>query len=315
MLRRVVLCCVLASGVVTSPGLVLAKGAPSAKQAEKDGQKAEKQQKWDEAKSAYEKALELDDNPGTRIRLAGVEEKLGNLVEAAAQLKLALEAKKLSFAQRAKAKNQLKSLEKRIPTISFDLPKGFGGTVKLDDRELSAGELGAPVPANPGKHEVRAEAEGMKPYKESIELAEKDKKHLSVLMTELPSEEPAEAPAEKAEPKKSGGSNTLAYVALGVGVVGVGVGAFMGLQAKSTKSDIDAKCQNGVCGEDQRDLYDKGKTQANISTAGFIVGAVGLGVGTVLLLTGGKGKVEGKTEARRVTPYVGPKHVGVYGQF
>lgn len=315
MLRRVVLCCVLASGVVTSPGLALAKGAPSAKQADKDGQKAEKQQKWDEAKSAYEKALALDDKPDTRIRLAGVEEKLGNLVEAAAQLELALESKKLSFAQRTKAKNQLKALEKRIPTITFDLPKGFGGTVKLDDRELSANELGAPVRANPGKHEVRAEAEGMKPYKESVELAEKDKKHLSVLLTELPSEEPAEAPAEKAAPKQSGGSNTLAYVALGVGVVGVGVGAFMGLQAKSTKSDIDAKCPNGVCSEDQRDLYDKGKTQANISTAGFIVGAVGLGVGTVLLLTGGKGNVEGKAAARRVTPYVGPEHVGVYGQF
>lgn len=316
MLRRVVLCCVLASGVVTSPGLVLAKGAPSAKQAEKDGQKAEKQQKWDEAKAAYEKALELDDNAATRIRLAAVEDKLGNLVEAAAHLKKALEDKKLSFAQRAKAKSQLKSLEKRTPTISFDLPKDFGGKVKLDDRELSASELGAPVPANPGKHEVRAEAEGMKPYSESIELAEKDKKNLSILMTELPQEEPqAEAPAEKPKEKK-GGDKTLAYVALGVGVVGVGVGAFMGLQAKSTKDDIDSKCQNGVCSESERDLYDKGKSQANISTAGFIVGAVGIGVGTVLLLSGGKGEMEGKASARRrATPYVGPGQVGVYGQF
>lgn len=317
MLPRVVLCSVLAAGLVTSPDAAFAKGAPSAKQAEKDGQKAEKQGKWEDAKAAYEKALELDDKPETRVRLAAVEDKLGRLVEAAEHLKKALESKKLSFAQSTKAKGQLKSLEKRIPTLTFDLPKGFGGTVKLDDRELSAGELSSPVPANPGKHEVKAEAEGMKPFTESVELAEKDKKNLSVLMTELPKEEPtSDGEPEKDKPTKSGGSNTLAYVALGVGVVGVGVGAFMGLQAKSTKSEIDDKCKNGVCQEGERDLYDKGKTQADIATVGFIVGAVGIGAGTVLLLTGGKGgKVESKTSARRVVPYVGPAHAGVYGQF
>ncbi|MBI3204406.1 MAG: tetratricopeptide repeat protein [Myxococcales bacterium] len=317
MLPRVVLCSVLAAGLVTSPSVAFAKGAPSAKQAEKDGQKAEKQGKWEEAKAAYEKALELDDKAETRLRLATVEEKLGHLVEAADHLKKALEAKKISGAQSAKAKRDLKALEKRIPTLTFDLPKGFGGTVKLDDRQLSAGELGGPVPANPGRHEVKAEAEGMKPYAETVELAEKDKKNLSVLMTELPKEEPTSSDEpEKDKPKATGGNKTLAYVALGVGVVGLGVGAFMGLQAKQTKGEIDDKCKNGVCPEGERDLYDKGKSQADISTVGFIVGAVGIGAGTVLLLTGGKGgKVESKTEARRFVPYVGPAHAGVYGQF
>jgi hypothetical protein len=245
-----------------------------------------------------------------------VEEKLGHLIEAADHLKKVLESKKLSFAQRARAKSQLKSLEKRTPTISFDVPKGFGGSVTLDDKKLSSAELGAPVPANPGKHQVRAEAEGMKPYSESIELAEKDKKTLSVLLEPIKEEAPSDSPPEKDAPKKaSGGGKTLAYVALGVGIVGVGVGAFMGLQAKSTKDEIDGKCRSGVCSESERDLYDKGKTQANISTAGFIVGAVGIGVGTVLLLTGGKGEMEGKASARRATPYLGPGQVGVYGRF
>ena len=110
--------------------------------------------------------------------------------------------------------------------------------MKLNGQELSKDALGGAVPANPGKHEVRAEAEGMKPYTESIELAEKDRKNLSVLMTELPTSAPADSDGAPGDsPKKSGGSKTLAYVALGVGVVGVGVGAFMGLQAKSTKSE------------------------------------------------------------------------------
>ncbi len=316
MLRPLLLSCVLASAIVTLPGAALAKGAPTAKQAEKEGQKAEKQGNLDEAKSAYEKALELEDKPGTRLRLAAIEEKLGHFVEASEHLKVALAVKKLGGVQRAKAKKQLASLEKRTPTITFDLPQGFDGTVKLNGQELSKDALGGAVPANPGKHEVRAEAEGMKPYTESIELAEKDRKNLSVLMTELPTSAPADSDGAPGDsPKKSGGSKTLAYVALGVGVVGVGVGAFMGLQAKSTKSELDSKCKNGVCGDDQQDLYDKGKTQAGIATVGFIVGAVGIGAGTVLLLTGGKSEVESKAGARRVTPYVGPRQVGVYGRF
>jgi hypothetical protein len=313
MRRQALLCSVIACLAVTVPEV--AGAAPSAKQLEKAGQKAEKQKNWEEAKSAYEKAIALDDKPATRLRLATAEAELGNLVEATEQIRLALESKKLSPPQQAKAKKQLASLEKRIPTLTFDLPKGFDGKLTLDDKELGASELGGPVPVNPGKHDIRAEADGMKPFHESIDLAEKDKKNLSVLLEPSAAEPADSAPTEEAPAKASGGSNTLAYVALGVGVVGVGVGAFFGLSAKSTKDDIDSKCKNGVCPEDQRDLYDKGKTQATVSTVGFIVGAVGLGAGTVLLLTGGKGKVESKASARRLTPWVGPGQVGMYGQF
>lgn len=318
MLRRLILCSALTAVVVLPPAAAHAKGNPSAKTADKDGQKLEKQKKWDEAKSAYEKALELDDKPDTRLRLAGVEDKLGNLVEASEQVKKVLDAKGLSGAVRAKAKKLQKSLEKRTPTLTFDLPKGFSGSVKIDDQVIPQSELGGPVPANPGTRKISAEAGGMKPYNETVELKEKDKKNLSILLTELPKEETAaeeEGPAEQEKPKKGGGNKTLAYVSLGVGVVGVGVGAFMGLKAKSTKSEIDDKCKNGVCSEGERDLYDTGKTQATISTVGFIVGAVGIGVGTVLLLSGGSGKTEGKLSARRVTPYVGPRELGVFGNF
>jgi hypothetical protein len=309
------------SAVLLACGLVLAappslakpsaKDVAAAKKSSKEGQKLEKKKAWEDAKAAYEKSLELNDTPSTRIRLAGVEEELGNLVEAAAQLRVALEAKKLSFAQRTKAKKALKKIEKRIPVLTLDVPAGFAGKVSVDDRELTASELSQPINVNPGSHEVRAEAEGSRPFRESIEFADGDTKNLSILLTELEPEKPE--PEPEPAPVKKGGDKTLAYVSLGVGVVGLGVGTYMGLKARSTKDELDGACSNGVCSESQRDLYDKGKSQANISTVGFIVGAVGIGAGTVLLLSGG-GK-EGKVEARHASPYVGPGSVGVAGWF
>jgi len=306
----------LALGLLfASPPLLAApsgKDVAAAKKADKQGRKLEKKKDLEGAKQAYEEAIGLNDTPATRVRLAGVDEKLGNLMEAADHLRVALDAKKkLSFNQRIKAQRQLKSIEKRIPVLKLELPFSFSGKVHIDDRELDVGELGAPIKLNPGSHKIKAEAEGFQTYKESIELAEKDEKNLTVLMTELPKEAPP--PEPKPEPKKSG-DKTLAYVALGVGVVGLAVGGYMGLKARSTKSELDDACKSGVCTEAQRDLYDRGKSQANVSTIGFIVGAVGIGAGTVLLLTGG-GDKEGKVEARRVTPYVGLGHAGFTGQF
>ena len=313
------LCLLLALGVCFSPAWAHAgpKDKAAALKADKDGQALEKKKSWEDARAAYQKSLELRDNAETRIRLAGVEEKLGNLVEAAAELEKALEAKDLSFAARTKAKAKLKGIEKRVPSIVLELPTGFSGTVRVDDHEVGKAELSSPVRVNPGSHEVKAEAEGFKPYSESISLKEKEKKNLSILMTEAAKTED-EAPAAPAEDKpkqKSGGNKTLAYVSLGVGAVGLVVGSVFALQAKSTKSDLDSKCKSGVCSESQRDLYDKGKNQANVATVGFVVGAVGLGVGTVLLLTSGDGKEGKKPVARRVSPYVGPGSVGFAGIF
>lgn len=316
MSPRTISAALLALGLVlaTPPALAKpsAKDVAAAKKSSKEGQKLEKKKAWDEAKAAYEKSLELNDTPATRIRLAAVEEELGNLVEAAAQLRVALEAKKLSFAQRAKAKKSLKQIEKRIPVLTLDLPAGFSGKVYVDDRELTASELSQPINVNPGSREVRAESEGHRPFKESVQLAEKETKSLSILLTELPPDKPEPEP-EPAPVKKTGGDKTLAYISLGVGIVGVGVGTYMGLKARSTKDELDGACRSGVCSESERDLYDKGKGQANISTVGFIVGAVGIGAGSVLLLSGG-GK-EGKVEARHASPYVGPGSVGVAGRF
>lgn len=312
---------VVMTSLLLSPGLGFA--APTkqemaqAQKADREGQRLVKQKKFEEARDAYQKSLEINDSPDTRIRLALAEAELGHLLEARDHLKTVLEAKKLSFMSRTKAKAQLSKLEKRIPTLTLELPKGFSGSVWIDDEEVSSGSLAAPIEVNPGSHKVRAEATGYQEFSETVELEEKDKKNLTVLLTEAPATDVAPPPEQKPKEKKSsGGGNALAWVSIGIGVVGVGVGTYMGLQARSTRQDLDHNCDNDVCSESDRELYDKGKSQANVATVGFIVGAVGIGLGTILLLTGGKGKGKAKAEtAEHVTPVIGPGNVGLHGVF
>jgi PEGA domain len=324
MTARTLTALALAICLVLSPAAAFAKGkgkgnpAAQALKADKQGQVLEKKKSWDEARVAYERALELKDSADTRIRLARVEDKLGHLKAAKAQLDQALQATKISYGSKMKAQALLRSIDKRMPSLVLELPSGFKGKVDVDDEEVDAS---SPVPVDPGSHTVHVRGEGYKPYKETVEVSEKEKKNLTVLLSER-APEPAQAeekPAPEPE-KKSGGSHTLAYVSLGVGGIGLVVGTVMALQARSTKRELDDACLNNTCTENQRQIYDKGKQQANIATVGFAVGAVGISLGTVLLLTGGKSEKEGKLDTSRrlrlhATPYVGPRDVGVYGTF
>jgi tetratricopeptide (TPR) repeat protein len=291
--------------------------AVAAKKAVAQGKKQEKKKDYDAAREAYQQALELDDKPTTRLKLAKVEEKLGHLIEAADNVRRALESKKLSYYQRRSAKKTLKKLEKSIPTLTLELPAGFEGHVWVDDEELGESERTAPVAVNPGTRQVRAEADGYLPYKESFDVAESETKAITVLLSEAPPEKPAEKPVVEKDEGSGNTKKTLGYVSLAVGGAGLVVGTAMGLAARSTKNELDSSCLNNVCSDNERDLYDKGKTQANIATAGFVVGGIGLGLGAFFLLTADGGeKKNPSAEARtRIVPVLSPRQVGVVGRF
>jgi serine/threonine-protein kinase len=83
------------------------------------------------------------------------------------------------------------------------------------------------------------------------------------------------------------GRRTLGYAIGGAGIVGVAVGAFFGLRAISQKDD--AACDGAICAtQDAVDRRDSAKSSATISTIGFGLGIVALGVGTYLVLSSGK---------------------------
>ncbi len=285
----------------------------AAQEAMKQGTAAEKKSEWETAREAFQRAVDRNDTPEARLHLARADAGLGHLLEAASSYRMVLEAKNAPPNVKAAAKKELAAVVERIPRLTIKAPDNFTGTVQIDNSPVSSADLGKPVERNPGDLVVTAKADGFEPFKQTVSLPEGASKTVEISL------DPS-APAAKAEPVKVSTNDgrtrkTLAYVSLGVGGVGAIVGTVFGLSAKSTRNDLRSSCANDVCAEDQRETYDKGKQQAMFSTIGFITAGVGIGLGTVLLLTAPKKSEEADAPKASITPYVGPANIGVYGKF
>lgn len=192
--------------------------------------------------------------------------------------------------------------------------------VKVDGTEVPIANLNSNRPMDPGEHLVEASAPGFKPASAKVRLGEGAVDSVALTLeidpnaskpVAAPAPVPVTEPRPVAEPAKS---RVPAYAVLGVGAVGIGVGAIFGGLALGKKGDLDSACVDKVCGRSQQDTIDSGKTLATVSTVGFAVGIVGLGVGTYLLLTGAP-KSSSTTASRRLTPIVGTDRVGLAGSF
>jgi hypothetical protein len=70
-----------------------------------------------------------------------------------------------------------------------------------------------------------------------------------------------------------------------LGVAGVATGTVFGVLAMENRSTLDERCPNDVCPEDARSEHDALKRNGIISTVGFAVGGLGLGLGLVFAVT------------------------------
>jgi hypothetical protein len=113
---------------------------------------------------------------------------------------------------------------------------------------------------------------------------------------------------------------TLSYVALGVGVVGLGAGTLFAVQAKGKYDDANEFCPSFPCdltrsqANERQDAIDEGDGKKTLSIVGFAVGGVGLATGATLFLLSGR-KPEQAAQGFHVTPLVGINTFGVTGGF
>jgi hypothetical protein len=198
--------------------------------------------------------------------------------------------------------------------------------------------IGVERPTDPGTHVVVVSAPGYLEQKATVTLAQGGSQELTVKLAKDPAAAIATtpppatpppplvttaptAPPSDTAPKKS---HTLAYVALGVGAAGLAVGGITGFLALGKKGDLNG-CEGTRCPSSQQDTLDGAKSMATISTVGFTVGFVGVGLGVVLLLTGndkGSARLNQSKVAKReplghvhVEPWIGTQSAGVSGTF
>jgi len=199
--------------------------------------------------------------------------------------------------------------------------------------------IGIPQPFDPGRHEIKATAQGMESKPATVDVAEGGRQTV-VLVLELSaaaasagpvglvSTGPSTGPLSTADssrvpesPSRGNGMRIAAYSALGVGAVGLASGVIFGLGAKSKYTEADDICggPNG-CPESRRseidDLDSSASAKKTLATVGLIVGGIGVSTGVVLLVLSGKSSATERT-ARTITvrPEISTNGIGLRGSF
>jgi hypothetical protein len=241
------------------------------------------------------------------------------------------------------AEQELRAVEARLPYVTISLEGAPSGEVRvtMDDREVPSVLIGVPFPTDPGAHVIVANGQGIgsEPTKVTLKESARERVTLKITTKTASPAKPGNLPqtATKNEPlvgstattgapngtaakdTSSGRSPILAYTALGVGAVGLGLGTVFLIQRSSNQSDADKgfdDCKTQICSQSQIDsILDKDKkaaTAGTLSIVGFGVGAAAVTAGVYLLLTHDS---KPKTASTQFLPYVGLGNAGAIVTF
>lgn len=273
-----------------------------------EARKASKAGSYDEAASKLEQAVQLDPVAQYRLDLARAYAGEGKLVEAKGALDQLFDESATPHANRfvvQAGKKLAAELEPKIPTIAVAItgPDESSAHIQIDGKDVAAG---AEVPFDPGEHVVGADADGFEHAERKVTLTEGQHEKVSLTLAKTPPPPVAEKPPSKVP----------AYVALGVGAVGVGLGTAFGIMAFHDKSKAEESCSGNVCKPAAQSAIDSSLTKGNVSTVAFVVGGVGLAAGAYLWFRASK-KPAAPTEAdhAHVEPILGPLGGGLRGTF
>jgi hypothetical protein len=255
------------------------------------------------ALASYQAAHAIMGVPTTGVEVAKAQVALGQLVDgrdtalAVARIPVKPGEPEVFAKARAAAAALADSLTARIPSVEVHvagLASGVDAVIKVDDAELGAATRAAPRKVNPGVHTVSVHAPGYAEDRRQVEVPEGAHLVVDVVMrpdgSPPPAAQPAAAPGPPQEPPPvvppaSGHAPVLAYTALGVGAVGLGVGAVTGVLSLARASDAKSHCSGNSCQPSAQSDIDASRNYAWVSDVGFGVGLVGAALGTWLLLT------------------------------
>jgi serine/threonine-protein kinase len=276
-----------------------------------------------QACSKFEASQKLDQGIGTLLYLADCYEKLGRTASAWATFK---EASSMAGAQGQESRQKLaaqraRALEPNLIKLTIDVaPEDesiLGFEVRNDGVAVPSAQFSAAFPIDPGAHRIEASAPGKKSHSEVVNVT-RGTAHVSIPKLEdlpTPASSAAEGtptppatagstasqlsapslatdsatPATNSDPSKEHGGTqrALAYVAGGLGVVGVGLGTYFGFAALHDNSSSKADCNPNpnICGSAGYQQRQDALREARISTVAVTAGGALLATAAVLYFT------------------------------
>jgi hypothetical protein len=271
---------------------------------------------YENAITAYEKAIESSDDPNIYFDLASVEEKAGKLDRAATHFRTLVKAQGAKPDLVKKATVRFDDLSMKVGLVMI-VSKPEGATLSIDGNEIGKTPLSDALILMPGEYTIAIVAEGhvTKELGFRVEAGSESERTVELEAGKsIPVEKPKPVIVEKPEPEPiveappTGPSKLPLYAGLGATGGFVLIAAITGIAAvgkHGTFKDEDASPS------EREDAKDSGKTLALVTDI-CIVGALAAGGFTAYWYFAkykpAKGKIEAKTA---VLPWVKPDAGGV----
>jgi hypothetical protein len=291
----------------------------------KQGKKLMADKRYSEACQAFEESFKLDPGIGGELNVARCYEEWGKLKRAYRAYQQADQmAKDANDARESKIAELIVKIEPQVPRLTIKLPAGATPaklTVQVDGEDLEATALGKARRVDPGPHTIEWTVDDGAKQSRVVPV---ERGGNSELVIDLPTvAQPArveptedktkpperEQPVETADPGRSW--KIAAYVAGGIGLVGIGVSSYLAVSAHSEYTTaLSQHCGGHTDTCDPTGLTDThdARDKANIATGVFIGGAAILAGGVVLYLVAPHA-THGE-HALRVVPHIDGQRAG-----
>jgi len=267
-----------------------------------EGFQALQQKDYARAEDRFRRADALVHAPTLVVDHARALVGLGRLVEAHERYELVLRegiAPSAPWQWRkaaADAERELVQLKPRLSWLTLRVTGPAEPIGRLDSKLVPLAALGVRRATDAGTHAVSVTAPGFEPKEEMVSLDEGESAALDIVLDPVqsaparPAPVPAPAPAP-APVEERAGSNTLAYVVLGVAGASLLTGVVTGALSLSARSELASRCPERTCVprtrselERDEDTLDRYRLFGTLSGVSFAVGLAAAGTGGALLL-------------------------------
>jgi hypothetical protein len=187
------------------------------------------------------------------------------------------------------ASKLLEEVKPKVAWLTVTIANGVNAQVNIDDQRIPQAAFDVHRATNPGTRTIEATAEGYEPQKRVVELAEGEQRPLTLTLKQFPAPISSSKPAPVSRipgqpPSYPQDSNSkLPYVALGVGGLGIAVGAITGYLALRKHSELTSVCHGSACPPSAQSDIDTYHSLGYVSGISFGVGLAAATTGFVLL--------------------------------